>query len=53
MAADVIFFYMHLNWALLYDLVIVQGIEKDFYFKRGHKGQFICIQKTIKSVAIF
>ena len=41
MAADLIFFYMHINWPLWKFKIIVT-------LKRGHKGQFICIQKNIK-----
>ena len=52
MAADLIFFYMHIIDP--YDFAIVQEIQKNFYSKtRSSKGQFICIQKNIKSAAIF
>ena len=35
------------------NFVIVQEIQNNFYSKRGHKCQFISVQKNIKSAANF
>ena len=53
-------FYMHINYYMLYILYIIlmtslpcKKFKITFTLKRGHKGQFICLQKYIKSAAIY
>ena len=51
MAADLVFFYMHIT--SLMTSFSCKKFKRMFTLKRGHKGQFKCIQKNIKSAAIY
>ena len=53
MTVDLIHFYMHINSLLaLMTSLSCKKFKRIFTLKRGHKGQFICTQKNIKSHAV-
>ena len=53
MAADLTFFYIYAYKLAIMTSLSCKKFKRIFTLKRGHKGQFICIQKNIKSAAIF